>query len=169
MEVSPPAPHEISRLQLLASPLAKLRHLDLSHRISGATLGPISRSGAFSDVYKVRLRNPEETVVAKHLRFQLGTYMEGVSFAFCQKKTYTFSSVSWPQVFEKEIYVWSKFNHPNVARLLGYAFHSHDNSPFLVSPYMDGGSAWDYVNKNPKEDVFPLVCLPFLPRIKANL
>ena len=103
MEVSPPAPHEISRLQLLASPLAKLRHLDLSHRISGATLGPISRSGAFSDVYKVRLRNPEETVVAKHLRFQLGTYMEGVSFAFC----HSMPKKAYPNFFGARLKTWT--------------------------------------------------------------
>lgn len=53
------------------------------------------------------------------------------------------------QLFEKEIYVWSKLKHDNILPLLGYAFDDRTGFPMLVSKWMINGSAWDYVRKNP--------------------
>ena len=65
---------------------------------------------------------------------------------------------SIPQLFEKEIYVWSKFRHENVARLLGYAFDNY-GYPLLISEWMENGNAWEFVTKNIHFDVLPLVGL----------
>ena len=56
--------------------------------------------------------------------------------------------LTWKQVFEKEIYVWSQLKHPNVLDLLGYAVDEM-GFPLLISKWMENGSAWDYIRKHP--------------------
>ena len=52
------------------------------------------------------------------------------------------------QMFEKEVYAWSKVKHENVLELLGYVFDETTGFPLLVSRWMPNGTAWDYVKKN---------------------
>ena len=49
------------------------------------------------------------------------------------------------QLFEKEIYVWSKLHHSNVLPLLGYTFDRDTGFPVLVSEWMENGNALSYV------------------------
>lgn len=53
------------------------------------------------------------------------------------------------QLFEKEVYVWSKLKHPNILELLGYSFCDDTGYPLLISEWMPHGTAWSYVQKNP--------------------
>lgn len=66
------------------------------------------------------------------------------------------------QLFEKEIYVWSKLKHENILPLLGYAFNPLTGYPSLVSEWMENGSAWNYVNQHPEASVLNLVRSPML-------
>lgn len=64
------------------------------------------------------------------------------------------------QLFEQEVYVWSKLKHPNVLELLGYAFCDDTGYPILISEWMRHGTAWSYVRKNDQlklSDVWLLV------------
>ena len=53
------------------------------------------------------------------------------------------------QLFEQEVYVWSKMRHPNVLSLMGFALCSDTGYPLLISLWMDRGSAWMYIMANP--------------------
>ena len=70
-------------------------------------------------------------------------------------------NVFYSQIFEKEIYVWSKLQHPNVLPLLGFAFDNDTGYPMLISEWMENGSAWEYINKTPSYDAFKLVRFNF--------
>lgn len=76
---------------------------------------------------------------------------------------------STSQLFEQEIYVWEKFEHDNIARLLGFAFNN-ENDPLLISPWMENGSAWHFVTKpeNKDIDVYPLVSWLIALRAQIN-
>lgn len=53
------------------------------------------------------------------------------------------------QIFEQEVYVWVKLDHPNILPLLGYAIEPTTGYPIIVSEWMHNGSAWSYLQKNP--------------------
>ena len=53
------------------------------------------------------------------------------------------------QIFEGEVYVWSKVKHENVLQLLGYVFDEGTGYPLLISEWMPLGTAWEYVKANP--------------------
>lgn len=53
------------------------------------------------------------------------------------------------QLFEKEIYVWSKLHHPNLLPLLGYTFCNDTSYPLLLSEWMHDGTAWSYLEAYP--------------------
>ena len=63
----------------------------------------------------------------------------------------------FPQLLEKELYVWSKLKHDNVLSLLGYCIDGDTGIPMLVSEWMENGTAWKYVESNPNADVLRLV------------
>ena len=62
----------------------------------------------------------------------------------------------------KEMYIWSKLNHPRILRFEGY-YLEHNNYPFLVSKWMDGGTAMAYLKKNPATNLFQLVRTSIAP------
>ena len=49
------------------------------------------------------------------------------------------------QEFVKELTIWSKLKHPNVLPLLGY--YHEDNYPYIISEWMEEGTARKYVDK----------------------
>ncbi|KAL5496064.1 hypothetical protein ACEPAH_3157 [Sanghuangporus vaninii] len=116
----------------------RLKDLDLSGNIYDQK--KIGGKGMFSDVSIGFLRQPNsqmrKKVAIKHIRFHLGSDIK--------------------QLFEKEIYIWSKLKHDNVALLLGYAFDDL-GYPSLISEWMERGSAWKFVTENKDYDVFDLI------------
>ncbi|KAL5523365.1 hypothetical protein ACEPAF_1632 [Sanghuangporus sanghuang] len=119
--------------------LAELAHLDLSLSIvfkdtrivGGGTYGDVSIGNcAVSGQRKVK-------IAIKRLRF------------WWKKDIKT--------LFEREIYVWSKLNHPNILPLLGFAIDDSSGYPLLISEWMENGSAWEYVTRNPSCNVLNLV------------
>ena len=58
-------------------------------------------------------------------------------------------------MFKREVDVWSKLKHINVLPLMGYAFVERDGLqyPLLVSEWMGGGSAWQFVNTAPDKKI----------------
>ncbi|KAL5522390.1 hypothetical protein ACEPAG_8406 [Sanghuangporus baumii] len=119
--------------------LAELAHLDLSHSIvfkdtrivGGGTYGDVSIGNCeVSGKRKVK-------IAIKRLRF------------WWKKDIKT--------LFEREIYVWSKLNHPNILPLLGFAVDDSTRFPLMISEWMDNGSAWEYVTRNPSCNVMDLI------------
>ncbi|KIM61181.1 hypothetical protein SCLCIDRAFT_49614, partial [Scleroderma citrinum Foug A] len=55
----------------------------------------------------------------------------------------------------REVYVWSKLKHINVAELLGITT-AFDHTISIVSPLMSNGNTFDYV-QNPDNDPRPLI------------
>ena len=53
------------------------------------------------------------------------------------------------QLFETEVYVWSKLKHPHVLDLLGFVTCEDTGYPLLISEWMVNGTAWNYVQGNP--------------------
>ncbi|KAL5480686.1 hypothetical protein ACEPAI_9626 [Sanghuangporus weigelae] len=119
--------------------LAELAHLDLSHSIvfkdtrivGGGTYGDVSTGNCtVSGQRKVK-------IAIKRLRF------------WWKKDIKT--------LFEREIYVWSKLKHPNILPLLGFAVDDSTRFPLMISEWMENGSAWEYVTRNPSCNVMDLV------------
>ena len=50
------------------------------------------------------------------------------------------------QEFVKELTIWSKLKHPNVLPLLGYYYEG--NFPYIISEWMEYGTARNYVDKS---------------------
>ncbi|KAL5496050.1 hypothetical protein ACEPAH_3143 [Sanghuangporus vaninii] len=135
------APREDSNPLTAVAPeiLAELAHLDLSHsilfkdtRIVGdGTYGDVSIGNCtVSGQRKVK-------IAIKRLRF------------WWKRDIKT--------LFEREIYVWSRLKHPNILPLLGFAVDDSSGYPLLISEWMENGSAWEYVTRNPSCNVMDLV------------
>lgn len=57
----------------------------------------------------------------------------------------------------REVYVWHRLDHPNIATFLGTSYHM-GNRPSLVLPWFKNGSASEYLRlKNPGADRLRLV------------
>jgi serine/threonine protein kinase len=127
----------------------QLIQLDLNGRIQSKT--PYAAGyGAFSDVYqgtcKLNRRRSNVRVAMKQLRMQLASVdCKNVSFLFPLNGVCAGANEHRYQLFEKEIYVWSKLKHDNVLPLLGFAFAGDSGFPMLISEWMDNGNALAYV------------------------
>ncbi|KAG8922203.1 hypothetical protein FRC02_012073 [Tulasnella sp. 418] len=49
----------------------------------------------------------------------------------------------------KEVNIWHRLNHPNVARLLGVAIPTHE-APSLISPWFENGNVTKYLESHPE-------------------
>ena len=52
------------------------------------------------------------------------------------------------QSLAKELYIWSKLNHPNILGLEGF-YVEDGRHPALVSKWIENGSVIDYLKKHP--------------------
>ncbi|KAG9091957.1 hypothetical protein FS749_016119 [Ceratobasidium sp. UAMH 11750] len=103
------------------------RSLDLSSFSSR----PISRGG-FGEIYRGRLR--DGTQVAVKTIFTPEEYNESKPLKHSAR----------------ELYTWSKCDHPNVAHLMGLA--EFNSQIAMVSPWMENGHLRNYVKNNPTVD-----------------
>ena len=152
--------------ELESSPiLSQLKHLNLHGFIE--TKEPfVIGHGAFSDIFRgiCRIKRRRKVMTAmKRLRMQVDAPL------FKDVSSLTpidlqIVSVLCPQIFEKEIYVWSKLQHPNILPLLGFAFDIDTGYPMLISEWMENGNALAYVRKTdpPSDVLLRLVCLVHL-------
>ncbi|EFI28427.1 TKL/TKL-ccin protein kinase [Coprinopsis cinerea okayama7 len=86
--------------------------------------------GTFNDIYKGRWLN--EKMVALRLPRSLP------------------NTPRLQRRFEEEVKIWRKLNHPNVLTL--YGITKIGQYVYLVSPWMDNGTAINYIQKNPNVD-----------------
>lgn len=156
---NPIASSSCSNLRAYVPPaiLNELHHLDLSGRIALEET-EIVGVGAYGDVLKSKcdLNNRGKVAVAiKRLRFYLKEDIEAV------RSLLSFSrplfNLSIYQIFQKEVYVWSRLNHDNVLALLGFVFDELTGFPLLVSEWMVNGSSLSYVKRNSSCDLLHLV------------
>ncbi|KAJ3740233.1 kinase-like domain-containing protein, partial [Lentinula detonsa] len=57
----------------------------------------------------------------------------------------------------REVYVWHRLNHPNIATFLGTSYHM-ENRPSLILPWFKNGSASEYLKlRNPDADRLRLI------------
>ncbi|EJD08127.1 kinase-like protein, partial [Fomitiporia mediterranea MF3/22] len=56
------------------------------------------------------------------------------------------------QSLVKEMYIWSKLEHPNILRFEGF-FLGDDSYPHLVSRWMEDGTVLDYIRRHPGTDL----------------
>ncbi|KAG9127452.1 hypothetical protein FRC07_013635 [Ceratobasidium sp. 392] len=124
----------MSVLDIVAS-LEKHGCHDLSQQldVSSCSLTPISRGG-FGEVYRGKLL--DGTSVA-------------VKTVFIHKDDHDQERKHLKRT-ARELYTWSKCNHPNVAKLLGLAEFRQQIA--MVSAWMENGDLRTYVNKNPNVD-----------------
>jgi serine/threonine protein kinase len=61
------------------------------------------------------------------------------------------------QHLNREVYVWYRLNHANIAKLLGSTYHM-GGRPAIVMEWYKNGSAMEYLrSKNPEADRLKLV------------
>lgn len=134
----------------------ELSHLDLTGRAS-INNSRVVASGSFGDISKSQYTlgdGRETTVAVKRLRFYLKEDIDLVSSLIL---LYGLRPKYLAQIFEKEIYVWSRLHHPNVLSLLGFASEEPSGFPLLVSEWMTNGSSLNYVKNNNDCDLMRLV------------
>ena len=62
-------------------------------------------------------------------------------------------------MFEREIYIWSKLEHQHIVELLGYVTCPDTGYPLIISEWMDNGTAWSYLERNPNMPMMDLVVI----------
>lgn len=131
--------------------LSQLRHLQLTCRItqrSEYALGNGASSAVFRGCCKVTGRG-EKDVAMKRMRFHMRDRdVKRVSSSLIRLRHLITHGVT--QMFDQEIYVWSKLRHENVLELLGYSTCEDTGYPLLISEWMQNGTAWSYVRNNPQ-------------------
>ncbi|KAG8780328.1 hypothetical protein FRC12_023180 [Ceratobasidium sp. 428] len=94
---------------------------------------PIS-GGGFGDIYRGRVLDGTQVAI-KRSRFLASTTAE--SQKILKRSAH-------------ELYVWSKYNHPNLLRLIGFA--QFRGQIAMVSPWMENGNLSEYIARNPGAD-----------------
>ncbi|THH09476.1 hypothetical protein EW145_g1993 [Phellinidium pouzarii] len=122
--------------ELLEKTIADLDYLNLSGRVTFDTPGQFIVHGGYGEVYtgNCKFPNGEQAKVAiKRIRFSV---KEGNTII---------------KIIVKELYLWSKLNHPNVLPLRGFII-DETGFPSLISEWMDNGSVLEYAQKHPDCD-----------------
>ncbi|KAL5496066.1 hypothetical protein ACEPAH_3159 [Sanghuangporus vaninii] len=132
-------PQNLAKFGISQEVIDRLQGLDLSGRVHDAKI--LCGVGGYADVSQGELK-------------PLGRDDITIPIAIKRMRFYLRDDIR--ELFQKEIYVWSKFNHENVIRLLGYSFDNY-GYPLLVSKWMRDGSAWAFVNSYREADVLPLI------------
>ncbi|KAL5512336.1 hypothetical protein ACEPAG_3328 [Sanghuangporus baumii] len=118
--------------------LEKCRHLDLTER--NLEIGRQVGHGGTSDLFlgSLSLSNGKMYKVAvKKLR------------------THAMRNGSSEKALSKELYIWSKLDHPRILRLVG--LYVDENYPCLISPWSTNGTVLSYLENTPSADVVQLV------------
>ena len=151
---------ETNPLLFVSPPILKeLAHLNLFDRL--VSKRRIVSCDAYGDISKgscTLIDRDKVKVAIKCLRFHLKEDIKRVcsrNLTVCMRKC--FDTNSFSQLFEKEIYVWSKLKHENILDLIGYCIDNTTGTPMLVSEWMENGTAWEYMKLHPDADLLLLV------------
>ncbi|KAG8933697.1 hypothetical protein FRC02_011303, partial [Tulasnella sp. 418] len=116
-----------------------VHHLDVADRLK-TTEKDIARGG-YSNVSKGTLEDDKGNtieVAIKTFRNRGPTNSSGAEdFSTLHKKLL------------KEVNIWRRLNHPNVAPLLGVAIPAHE-PPSLISPWFENGNVTQYLESHPE-------------------
>ncbi|KAG8950401.1 hypothetical protein FRC03_012863 [Tulasnella sp. 419] len=121
-----------------------VHHLEVTGRLT-ITVKKIARGG-YSNVSKGVLTDDKGNtieVAIKTFRNRGSTELEDVSAL--HKKIL------------KEINIWGRLNHPNVAPLLGLTIPVHE-PPSLISPWFENGNVATYLESRPQADQIRIFC-----------
>ena len=69
--------------------------------------------------------------------------------------------------FARELKIWTELSHHNVLPCLGFA--EYNNSPALVSEWMENGNVIEFLTKNDNVDRLKMACIFALFVMKAVL
>lgn len=141
--------------------LTVLSHLDLSAHFDDFKESKVVDAGTYGDVSSASCILPQygkTKVAVKRLRFYIPEDISMVRAQVLEPFCRADRLFIYIKLFQKEIYVWAKLNHPNVLPLLGYFFEKKTGYPLLVSKWMENGPAWSYVRRTDC-DLNRLVCL----------
>ncbi|KAL5500833.1 hypothetical protein ACEPAH_9220 [Sanghuangporus vaninii] len=118
--------------------LEKCKHLDLTER--NVDIGRQVGHGGTSDLFlgSLSLENGKTCKVAvKKLR------------------THAMRTGNSEKTLARELYIWSKLDHPRILRLVG--LYVDENYPCLISPWSTNGTVLNYLESNSTADVIQLV------------
>ncbi|KAI5115408.1 hypothetical protein M0805_001221 [Coniferiporia weirii] len=125
---------------LLPNTLVRLRHLDITDRVTVDFSVPSIAKGGYGEVYIgiCKIDGREVKVAVKRLYFHLG------------------NNPGSTKSIAKEINTWSEFTHPNIVPLIGFILEGN-GLPALVSTWMDNGPVLQYVRSHPECDITHLI------------
>ncbi|KAF8308356.1 kinase-like domain-containing protein [Cantharellus anzutake] len=132
----------------MAAAEAKVKDLSGQFDPSRSLVG----TGGYSTVYTATWRSPEcegpVKVCYKELRPHVSNMHEAVEKTRKMVKYLT-----------REMGVWSKLDHPNILKFLGFAIEGDgcDVKGVLVSPWCRNGSILEYLEKNPHAERIDLI------------
>ncbi|KDQ10024.1 hypothetical protein BOTBODRAFT_96647, partial [Botryobasidium botryosum FD-172 SS1] len=101
------------------------------------------------DSCEVRVLDPKPCARGSFAQCWKGLFLDERVVAMKRPHSYVPSDVMKRRV-ERELRVWRGLDHPNILRFIG--LHVDESSMCLVSPWMENGHAWDYVQKNPHKN-----------------
>ncbi|KAF5338044.1 hypothetical protein D9758_014270, partial [Tetrapyrgos nigripes] len=138
------SPHSKKRLTIpISSPIVGV--VDLTKYVRTTSREP-DYLQAYSDIYwgewekdvsKSRERTDTVRVAIKLLRVR-------------------YDEVKVQKRLDREVYIWHRLDHPNIATFLGALYHMSDR-PALVLPWLSNGCASEHLRRNPHRDRLQLI------------
>ncbi len=136
--------HPFATMDRLDGLLSKLREIDLSGTI--VDVKPVLKGfGASCDVFVGFCLPIRKRVAVKRLRVFMSREEEFAKVRYLLTSiVHLLTKHSSLQRLFKELYIWSKLDHPNVLPLVGY-FIEDEDLPNLVSEWMEHGTLHDFM------------------------
>ncbi|KAI5120172.1 hypothetical protein M0805_008439 [Coniferiporia weirii] len=137
---APTQPQQPPR-ELLESTVSSLSRLNITGRVTFNRSDPPHGGGGYGDVYSGIYECPGRGQMAVAVKRPL----------------YYSQDDSSVKITAKELYVWSKLEHPNLLRLEGFITEEGRPLPSLVSEWMENGSILGYVKQRAECDMIHLI------------
>ncbi|KAI5121784.1 hypothetical protein M0805_009595 [Coniferiporia weirii] len=122
--------------------LSKLGHLDLTGRIV-TECSVMNAHGGYCDIF------------IGSLNTDLSGYSGKIKVAIKRLRVNLHNDRDLTKVFVKELYIWSKLDHPNVLSFKGYMIEN--GYPSLISEWIEDGTLMEFLKVNPRTDIEAMV------------
>ncbi|EJC99186.1 kinase-like protein [Fomitiporia mediterranea MF3/22] len=132
--------------------LTKLTHLDLTGRVARVQYDTtaMQANGEYCDVFVGTI----SMQASKDPSDRLATVPK-LKVAIKRMRVHIQKEREFDKLLAKELYVWSKLDHPNILPLQGFALEGA--YPLVISEWLENGTVREYLQSHPQQDVGPMI------------